>query len=422
MAKTKKKQQHLLVVDDEQSMREFMSIMLQGEGYQVDCAADGKQAVDLLNENVYDLVLSDVRMPNLNGIELLRQIKMLGVDTVVVMMTAFSTATQAVEAMKEGAYDYLNKPFKNDEIRLVIRNALNHRELKKENYRLRQELDSRFSFDRLIGRSRPMQDLYRMIEKVAKSNATILISGESGTGKELVARAIHHNSAGVTASFVPINCGAIPENLLESELFGHEKGKLLRVLQEKQIRRVGGTADININVRILAATNRDLEQAVADGEFRQDLFYRLNVIRLHLPPLWQRREDIPLLIKSLCANLAPGRDIKFSTALMRRLLDYDWPGNIRELENVIEHCLIFGDGDVLGEDSLPPQFLNANCSLVNSCRIPEAGLNLESYLEEVERQILQQALERCGGVRKHAAKLLQLSFRSIRYRLDKFGL
>lgn len=457
MVKVKNTTQHILIVDDEQSMREFLTIMLQREGYQVHCACDGLQAVEMLRDDVFDLVLSDVRMPKLGGIELLRQVQLLGTDTLVIMMTAFSTTEQAVEAMKEGAYDYINKPFKNDEIRLVIRNALNHRQLRRENYQLRRVLDERYSFDRLIGKSDSMQALYRLIDKVAKSNVTILISGESGTGKELVARAIHHNGVGADKPFVPVNCGAIPENLLESELFGHEKGsftgaistklglietaengtifldeigelplamqvKLLRVLQEKQVRRVGGTVDINVNARVLAATNIDLEQAVASGLFRQDLFYRLNVIHVHIPPLWQRREDIPLLIHSFCDNLAPQRDVKVSAALMRRLLDYNWPGNVRELENIIERCLILEDGDVLTEASLPPQFLNSCCSLIGACKIPEDGLDLEDYLAEVEKQILLQALERCNGVRKHAAKLLKLSFRSIRYRLDKLGL
>ncbi len=449
---------HILIVDDEQSMREFLAILMQREGYCVDCAIDGKQAVQLLRENVYDLVLSDVRMPNLSGLELLRQIKALATDTIVIMMTAFSTTEEAVAAMKEGAYDYLNKPFQNDEIRLVVRKALQHRRLRQENYRLRQDLDKRLAFDNLIGKSEPMQSLYRMIEKVAKSNVTILITGESGTGKELVARALHHNSLGVDNPFVPVNCGAIPESLLESELFGHEKGsftgaiatkiglleiaqngtifldeigelpfamqvKLLRVLQEKQIRRVGGTVDIAINVRVLAATNIDLEQAVTNGEFRKDLYYRLNVISLHIPPLRRRGEDIPLLVQHFCEDIAPTRKIEISTILMRRLIDYDWPGNVRELENVIERCLILADGDILTDDVLPPHMLNGGCNNDSGgCEIPEDGMSIDAYMDNIEKQILLQALERCNGVRKHAAELLQISFRSIRYRLDKLGL
>lgn len=449
---------HILVVDDEQSMREFLSIMLEREGYLVESAADGEQARQLLEKNSYDLILSDIRMPNLNGLELLRHVKQSGTDTIIIMMTAFSTTEQAVEAMKQGAYDYLTKPFKNDEIRLVIRNALQHRSLCRENRRLRQVLDQRFSFDRLIGKSAAMQELFRLIEKVATTSASILITGESGTGKELVARSIHHNSLCPEAPFVAVNCGAIPENLLESELFGHTKGaftgavvdkkglfevaqggtlfldeigelpqpmqvKLLRALQEKQIRRVGATSDQSVNVRIVAATNTLLEQAVASGLFRSDLYYRLNVIHLHIPPLRERKEDLPLLVQSFCANLAPHREVQVSAGLMRRFLDYDWPGNVRELENVVERCLILEESAVLTESTLPPQFNNGlPCGAVAVCQIPEEGLALESYLAEVEKKILLQALERCNGVRKHAAKLLKLSFRSLRYRLDKLGL
>lgn len=456
MVKINKNKYQLLVVDDEQSMREFLTIMLEREGYSVHCASDGEQAVQLLQQHAYDLILSDIRMPKLSGLELLHQVKELGTDTIVIMMTAFSTTEQAVAAMKEGAYDYLHKPFKNDEIRLVISNALNHRQLRQENYRLHSALDKRFSFDCLIGKSVAMQELYLLIEKVAKTNVTILISGESGTGKELVARAIHHNALGAGAPFVPVNCGAIPENLLESELFGHEKGaftgaiatkfglfetaengtifldeigelplamqvKLLRVLQEKQIRRVGGNIDIDVNSRVLAATNIDLAQAVAGGKFRQDLFYRLNVIHVDIPPLWQRKEDIPLLVHSFCKSLAPQREVEISPQLMQRLLNYNWPGNVRELENVIERCLVLEDGVVLTEASLPPQML-CTCPGLEACQLPEDGLDLEEYLQKIEKQLLVQALERCKGVRKHAAKLLHLSFRSIRYRLDKLGL
>lgn len=449
---------HLLVVDDEQSMREYLAIMLEKEGYRVDCAADGLAACVLIDDHVYDLVLSDIRMPNLNGIELLRRVKELGTDTIVIMMTAFSTTEEAVAAMKLGAYDYILKPFKNDEVRMVLRKALQHHQLKKENTRLRQVLDERYSFDRLIGKSTIMQNLYRLIEKVAQSNANILITGESGTGKELVARSIHHHSRQSEAPFVAVNCGAIPENLLESELFGHEKGaftgavaekkglfevaeggtifldeigelplamqvKLLRALQEKQIRRVGGTTDLELNVRVLAATNSNLEQAVTDGSFRSDLYYRLNVIHLEIPPLRDRKEDLPLLVQSFCQSLAPTRYVKVSTELMRRLLDYHWPGNVRELENIVERCLILEEGDLLTEVGLPAQFGGVSGqenALV--CQIPEEGLDLEAYIAAVESKIIIQALERCNGVRKHAAKLLKVSFRSLRYRLDKLGL
>ncbi|WP_316348221.1 sigma-54 dependent transcriptional regulator [Desulfuromonas acetoxidans] len=452
-----KGKQRILVVDDEQSMREFLAIMLSREGYRVESASDGERACELLDTNVYDLILSDIRMPNLDGLSLLARVKEQGTDTTVIMMTAFSTTEQAVEAMKQGAFDYLTKPFKNDEIRLVIRNALQHRHLRKENTRLRQVLDRRYGFDQLIGKSSVMTQLYRLIEKVAASAVNVLITGESGTGKELVARSIHFNSSRREGAFVAVNCGAIPENLLESELFGHEKGaftgavntkpglfetaeggtlffdevgelpqpmqvKLLRALQEKQIRRVGGTFDIDTDVRIVAATNITLEEAVNRGEFRNDLYYRLNVIHLQLPALRERIEDIPLLVQSFCEKLAPQRHVTLSTELMQNLLDYSWPGNVRELENVIERCLILEEGDVLTVSGLPPQFGESFSRRHLTFQLPEDGLNLESYMESIEREILQQALDRCQGVRKRAAELLQVSFRSLRYRLDKLGL
>ena len=452
-----KDKQRILVVDDEQSMREFLTIMLGREGYLVDTAEDGEKACELIDGNVYDLILSDIRMPNLDGLSLLQRIKAQGTDTLVIIMTAFSTTEQAVDAMKQGAYDYLTKPFKNDEMRLVIRNALQHRQLREENSRLRQVLGRRYSFDKLIGKSAVMQQLYRLIEKVSASAANILITGESGTGKELVARSIHYNSPRSTAPFVAVNCGAIPENLLESELFGYEKGaftgavsdkpglfetaqsgtlfldeiaelpqamqvKLLRALQEKQIRRVGGTVDVDTDVRIVAATNSSLEEAVSAGTFRNDLYYRLNVIHLQLPPLRERIEDIPLLVQSFCEALAPQRQVTISAELMRRLYDYHWPGNVRELENVIERCLILEEGDVLTVNTLPPQLDGKDCSATIGFQLPEEGLNLEAYMEKVEREVIVQALDHCQGVRKHAAKLLQVSFRSLRYRLEKLGL
>ncbi len=325
------KKYRILIVDDEESMRDFLSIMLHREGYQVDTAVDGLQAVNHLRDHSYDLVISDIKMPRMTGLELLAHIKERTPETVVLMVTAFSSTDEAVEAMKQGAYDYITKPFKNEEIRLIVKNALERRELRQENLALKEELGKRFSFEGLVGKSKAMQDVFTMVKKVAASPVKVLITGESGTGKELIARAIHYNSDRRDGPFVPINCGAIPENLLESELFGHEKGsftgairqkpglfetadngtifldeigelptmmqvKLLRVLQENEFRRVGGTKNIPTNVRVLAATNRHLEEAVAEGRFREDLYYRFNVIRVDLPPLRQRREDIPVMI------------------------------------------------------------------------------------------------------------------------------
>ncbi len=452
------KKYRILIVDDEESMRDFLSIMLHREGYQVDTAVDGAQAVTHLRDHSYDLVVSDIKMPRMTGLELLAYIKERTPETVVLMVTAFSTTDEAVEAMKQGAYDYITKPFKNEEIRLIVKNALERRELRQENLALKEELGKRFSFDGLIGKSKAMQDVFTMIKKVAASPVKVLVTGESGTGKELVARAIHYNSDRRDGPFVPINCGAIPENLLESELFGHEKGsftgairqkqglfesaaggtifldeigelpalmqvKLLRVLQENEFRRVGGTKDIKTDVRVLAATNRHLEEAVAEGSFREDLYYRFNVIRIDLPPLRQRREDIPVMIDFFWERFAGEKEVKVSEDAMRRLIDYQWPGNVRELENVIERATVLGKENEITLDCLPPNLLTGmSSSVMPLTDIPETGMDLDAYLGEIEKEILLKALVRTNGVRKNAAGLLGITFRSIRYRLAKFGL
>jgi len=375
-----------------------------------------------------------------------------------IMITAFSSTEEAVEAMKQGAFDYITKPFKNEEIRLVVKNALERKTLRQENLELKKELGKRYSFGNLIGKSKSMQQVYDLISKVANSKANVLVTGESGTGKELVARALHYNSDRRESPFVPINCGAIPENLLESELFGHEKGsftgaiqqksglfevanggtlfldeigelpammqvKLLRVLQEKEVRRVGGTKNIVVDVRLVAATNKDLEEEVSQGTFREDLFYRLNVIRLALPPLRERRDDIPVLIEHFYQKITGKSGLKVGDQALRRLLDYNWPGNIRELENVIERCIVLGQGDELGEDCLPANLKAEPLSSEGQVmQIPDSGLDIDAYLGGIEKDILLKALDKTGGVRKKAAELLGISFRSIRYRLAKFGI
>jgi two-component system response regulator PilR (NtrC family) len=448
----------ILIVDDEESMRDFLSIMLHREGYQVDTSIDGAQAVSHLREHSYDLVISDIKMPRMTGLELLAYIKERTPETVVLMVTAFSSTDEAVEAMKQGAYDYITKPFKNEEIRLIVKNALERRELRQENLALKEELGKRFSFEGLIGKSKAMQDVFTMVRKVAASPVKVLVSGESGTGKELVARAIHYNSDHRDGAFVPINCGAIPENLIESELFGHEKGaftgaikqkpglfevaengtifldeigelpplmqvKLLRVLQENEFRRVGGTKDIQANVRVLAATNRHLEEAVAEGSFREDLYYRFNVIRIDLPPLRQRREDIPVMIDFFWERFTGQKGVEVSEDAMRRLIDYQWPGNVRELENVIERATVLGHDKEITLDSLPPNLVTGMSSSVTPLTdIPETGMDLDAYLGEIEKEILLKALAKTDGVRKGAAGLLGITFRSIRYRLSKYGL
>ena len=451
----------ILVVDDELSMREFLAILLKREGYVVDQADCAERALEFLDATTYDLVISDVKMPGLDGISLLGRIKENSPDTAVLMMTAFSTAEQAVEAMKLGAYDYIAKPFKVEEVKVLVRNALEKRDLKRENQRLRQEVQERYGFSGLIGKSKKMRELYSLIERVAPSIANVLILGESGTGKELVARAIHYNSPRKDKAFVAVNCGAIPETLMESELFGHKKGsftgaindraglfeqagggslfldeigevplqlqaKLLRVLQEKEFRRVGGVADQKADVRIVAASNRNLEEQVREGSFREDLFYRLNVVQLQMPPLRERTEDIPLLVEHFYRKYVqtPLKGEIITPGALKMLMGYPFPGNVRELENLVERCVVLSGGTI-AEESLPPQVLGSQKSAVapiGDFEIPEEGMDLEGYLDGIEKRILLQSLERCGGVKKKAAEFLGLTFRSFRYRLAKFGM
>ncbi len=450
----------VLVVDDELSMREFLTILLQREGYVTKSAACAEDALRLMDETVFDLVISDVNMPGLDGIALLERIKEHAPETAVLMVTAFSTAEQAVEAMKLGAYDYIAKPFKVEEIKVLVRNALEKRQMQRENRRLRQEVQERFSFSGLIGKSRRMREVYGLIEKVAASTASVLIYGESGTGKELAARAIHQNSPRKERPFVAVNCGAIPETLMESELFGHKRGsftgavadraglfeqaeggtlfldeigevplslqaKLLRVLQEREYRRVGGIEAQRTDVRIVAASNRDLEEQVREGLFREDLFYRLNVIQVRMPTLRERPEDIPLLVEQFYRKYAPGpppHEI-ISAEALKTLLAYPFPGNVRELENLVERCLVLGEQTITC-DGLPEQVtaFQRSAPCAESFEIPQDGMNLEAYLDGIEKRILLQALERTGGVKKRAAELLGLTFRSFRYRLAKFGM
>lgn len=450
----------ILVVDDELSMREFLSILLEREGYRPDLADSAESALKLLETEGYELVISDVNMPGLSGLQLLEQTKKITPDTAVLLITAYSTAEQAVEAMKLGAYDYIAKPFKVEEIKILVRNALEKRILVQENVRLRREVRERYSFSGFIGKSAKMREIYALIEKVAASTATVLILGESGTGKELAARAIHYNGPRREKRFVAVNCGAIPENLMESELFGHRKGaftgavadragyfeqaeggtlfldeigevplqlqaKLLRVLQEREFRRVGDNIDRKSDVRIIAASNRDLEEQVKEGGFREDLYYRLDVVQVVMPPLRHRPEDIPILVEHFYQKFAgktEARQIITNDAL-NVLMAYPFPGNIRELENLVERCLVIGDRTIT-LDALPRHILDfqRNSKSSDLIVIPTEGINLEAFLDGIEKKYLLQALEQCEGVKKRAAQLLGMSFRSFRYRLAKFGM
>lgn len=450
----------ILVVDDELSMREFLAILLEGEGYLVDQADSAEDALSHMAQAYYDLVISDVSMPGLGGIELLGRIKTDTPDTAVLMITAFTTAEQAVEAMKLGAYDYIGKPFKVEEVKVLVRKALEKRSLVQENKRLKAEVQERFGFSGLIGKSKQMREVYDLIAKVSHSTANVLISGESGTGKELAAKAIHYNSPRKNAPFVAVNCGAIPDTLIESELFGHAKGaftgaiadrpglfeqaeggtlfldeigelplllqaKLLRVLQEREFRRVGGGVSLKADVRIVAASNRNLEEQVREGTFREDLFYRLNVVQIRMPSLKERTEDIPALVEHFYRKYAiwSGSGEIITPEALQALFNYQFPGNVRELENLVERCVVLGSR-VINLDCLPQgvRELRIAARPCSELDIPEEGMDLQAFLDTLERKFLVQALEKSGGVKKRAAVLLGMTFRSFRYRLAKFGM
>jgi two-component system response regulator PilR (NtrC family) len=447
----------LLVVDDEQSMRDFLSIMLKKEGHEVVTAENGSSALKVIHAEIFDLLITDVKMPGVDGIEVLKTVKEVSPETVVIMITAFATTETAVEAMKLGAYDYITKPFKVDEIKLVIQKALEKRHLRKENILLRREIESRAGFANFIGTSAPMQRVFSLIRQVADTRSTVLITGESGTGKELVAKAIHFNSSRNGGPFVTVNCGALPETLLESELFGYMKGaftgatsnkqglfeaanggtifldeisattpalqiKLLRVLQEREFMRVGGTVDIKMDARVIAASNRELLTEVSKGTFREDLYYRLNVIPIHLPALRDRREDIPLLVELFLKKFSGGKDPKKITPeAMNLLMNHRWPGNVRELENTIECLVILAAGDRIGHEHIPENIKSVRSGPeLMVADIPDEGLEMEKLLENIEKNLLLKALEKTGGVKTEAAKLLGLSFRSFRHRLQKY--
>ncbi|HET7910192.1 MAG TPA: sigma-54 dependent transcriptional regulator [Nitrospira sp.] len=453
----------ILVVDDEKSLREVMSIMLKRAGYDVTEASNGEQAIGQVNKEIYDLVITDLRMPKADGMDVLKAVKSLSPDTVVLVVTAFGTADSAVEAMKQGAYDYLTKPFQVDEVQLIIRNALEKRRLSTENMLLKREMASQSSFAQIVGQSEAMQKVFDVVRKVADSKSNVLICGESGTGKELVARAIHYNSARCGMPFVAVNCSAVPETLLESELFGHMKGsftgavankaglfeianggtifldeigdttpaiqvKLLRVIQEREFRRVGGNQDVKVDVRVIAATNRDLEKAVADGSFREDLYYRLDVIPIRLPPLRLRAGDIPLLVTHFLEKFAKESGKAAPTIApeaMHILLGHEWRGNVRELENLIERVVAFSTGALVSDSDIRGWLHHAVTPQQSQgipTDLPEDGLDLEGLINGIEKDLLVRALERSKWVKKKAARLLKLNTRSFRYRLEKYAI
>jgi two-component system, NtrC family, response regulator PilR len=451
----------LLIVDDESSLADFLALLFQSEGYDVTTAGSVDEARKSLDRASFDLILCDILMPDGNGLDLLRDIKAGGAGgRQVIMMTAYTSTKSAIEAMKLGAADYVSKPFDVEELKIVAQKALERAELADENVYLRRELEQKYTFNNIIGKSGRMQAIFSLIERIARTTSTVLIHGESGTGKELIARAIHFASPRSTRRFLSINCGAMPENLLESELFGHERGaftgavrdkkglfqeadrgtlfldeigemtptmqvKLLRALQEKVVRKVGGTEEEPVDVRIITATNQDLEARLQTGEFREDLYYRINVLPIHLPPLRQRREDIPLLVEfflqKYCATMdLPPRQI--SIEAMHILEGYDWPGNVRELENLIERVLALSHNETITTRDLPVHLLTNRRTNPDLVQLPEGGLDLEAYLESIRTQLMIQALERTDGVQTQAAEILGMSFRSFRYYAKKAGI
>ncbi len=450
----------ILIVDNEKSMRDFLSIVLKKEGYWVETAEDGDHALKCFEKDIFDLVLTDIKMPRVSGLELLKALKSVSSETVIVMMTAFASTETAIEAMKEGAYDYLTKPFQIDEVKLIIKNALERKKLRQENTHLRRELKDQATFTQIIGKSEKMNKVLDLVRKVADSKSNILIYGESGTGKELIARAIHFNSSRRDRPFVTVNCSALPEALLESELFGHMKGsftgaignkeglfevahegsifldeigetslsiqvKLLRVLQEKEFRRVGGTKDLKVDVRIIAATNKELEKLVAEGRFREDLYYRLDVIPITLPPLRERPEDIPLLADFFLHqfNQSLGKQIEgIQPDAMRLLVNHEWKGNVRELENAVERAVALASNKTLTLEAFSEGMLKQSPTSPIPATIPEEGLHLENLIGKIEKELLLKALQETHWVKKEAAKLLHINFRSFRYRLDKYGI
>ena len=450
----------ILVVDDDQGMREFLEIMLSREGYRVSTASDAGKALSRCRKETFDLIITDLKMPKMDGIGFLKEVKQISPETMVILITAYASGETAVTAMKEGAYDYIEKDFAIEDFNRIVRNALAKKGVKRDDALFLKEVGEAVGFGNMIGNSREMLKVYTTIKKVADTPANVLILGESGTGKELVAKAVHENSSRRKMPFVVINCGGIPENLLESELFGYIKGaftgaysdkaglfevahggtifldeiaelppllqvKLLRVVQEKTFRRIGGADDIRVDVRIISATHQNLADNVKSGSFREDLYYRLNVIPLQLPPLRERKEDIPVLTKHFIEKYSRefGKEIKtISAYALELLMQYPFPGNIRELENIIERSIALETSNIILPENL---VLSKDLGPGEVTAIPEltdAGLNLNEELARFEKLLIEKAIEKAGGSKTRAAELLKISYDSLHYRSEKLGI
>jgi two-component system response regulator PilR (NtrC family) len=446
----------ILVIEDEKNMREILKILLEGEGYEVFTATDGVEGVGWINREIFDLIITDIKMPGLDGFQVLKKAQELSPETLVIMITAFGTTESAIESMKLGAYDYLHKPFKIDEIRLVVKNALEKRKLRGEVSILRDKIRTTYELGNIFYKSPKMQELLRLLPKIANSNSNVLITGESGTGKEFAATAIHNLSPRSERNLVAINCASFPEGLLESELFGHMKGaftgavynkqglfeianggtlfldeivempinlqaKILRVLQNGTFRRVGGTTDVTVDVRIVAATNRNLSEELSAGRFREDLYYRLNVVPLHIPPLRERREDIPLLVDHFISRFS-GTPRRISPDAMKLLIHHPWKGNVRELENIIERVLLLTDKEEIAPSDIPLEISDTAWENNVLPKMEKPGIDLDAIVEGIEKRYLLEALQLTDGAKTEAAKMLNLSFRSFRHRLQKYGI
>jgi two-component system NtrC family response regulator len=449
----------VLIVDDEKNYLVVLEALLGREGYETITSVNAGNVIQLLKESDLDLIITDMKMPGMSGMELLDEAKRIDPDIPVIIMTAFGTIEMAVEAMKKGAYDYITKPFQNEELMLTIKKALKTRQLIKENRLLNEALSDRYKFGNIVGKSKPMLKIYDLINKVANSKASVMISGPSGTGKELIAKAIHYNSPRKDRPFISINCGALTETLLESELFGHEKGaftgatamkkgrfelahegtlfldevgdmplslqvKLLRVLQEMEFERVGGTRTIKVDVRVLSASNRDIKEDVADDKFREDLFYRLNVINIEVPPLSERNEDIRLLVNHFIQKYGVNEgkeEIELSPEVWKALYTYRWPGNVRELENVIERAVVLNSGPSITMEDLPEYLVEKEEELDVNRFVP-MNAPLQKTLEQIEEQLIRRALIRCNNVQSHAAEMIGITKSLIKHKMNKYNI
>jgi DNA-binding NtrC family response regulator len=444
----------ILLIDDDDSLRRVMEFSLTEAGYLVQTASNGEEGLRLFEKNAFDAVITDIAMSGTNGMEVLANVSQHVPTVPVIVITAYGTIESAVEAMKQGAFDYITKPFNRDELRLTLGKAIKMRQLEKENVELRAKVTDRYSFENIIGSSDKMKEVLDLAGRVAASEASLLITGESGTGKELLAKGVHFNSRRANGPFVAVNCAAIPEALIESELFGHVKGsftgavrdkegkleladggtlfldeigdlridlqaKILRALQEREVDRVGGGKPLPVDVRVIAATNKDIEQAVKEGSFREDLYYRLNVITLFIPPLRERREDIPLLARHFLKKFNTDDDVRLDASALSLLMEYGWPGNVRELENVIERASVLKRGELITKNELPEKLKKERIGVEEIVlNLPEQGISLE----ELEKKLIIKALEKHNGNQTRAAEFLRITRPTLIYRMEKFKL